>query len=264
LSRGRLFVAQWLLIGIGGALLLVWTAAWLHARWNSGRDLASFEAARSALVQSRQEQAQQAETVALAPSLPNPDDASASGDGAERSGRPVKSLTEQRLPESADPDTTDWSPARIEHYQASLQQHTGLPEALLRIPVIDLEVPVITGTDELTLNRAVGRIPGTARIQGPGNLGLAGHRDGFFRGLKDVAPGDLIEVVTLEGNRVYAISDIWIVDPSDISVLAPTDQPSLTLVTCYPFYFVGHAPQRYIVRAVLTSADEALTVAGPG
>ncbi len=259
MSRGRLFVAQWLLIGIGGVLLLVWTGAWLHARWNSHRDLASFEAARSALMQSQQEQ-----SAALAPTLPNPDDASVLSDPARPVAGPLKSLTEQRLPDSADPDTTDWSPARIEHYQASLQQHTGLPEALLRIPVIDLEVPVITGTDELTLNRAVGRIPGTARVQGAGNLGLAGHRDGFFRGLKDVAPGDLIEVVTLEGNRVYAISDIWIVDPSDISVLAPTDQPSLTLVTCYPFYFVGHAPQRYIVRAVLTSADEAVTVAGPG
>ena len=69
------------------------------------------------------------------------------------------------LPEPAQPDTTDWSAARIEHYQASLEQHEGLPEALLRIPSIDLEVPVITGTDELTLNRAVGRIPGTARIR---------------------------------------------------------------------------------------------------
>ena len=259
LVKDRLFVAQWLLIGIGSVLLLVWTGAWLHARWNSNRDLASFEAARTALQQSQQEQA-----AALAPTLPGPDEASALPDIAETAAGQARSLTEQRLPDSADPDTADWSSARIEHYQASLEQHTGLPEALLRIPVIDLEVPVITGTDELTLNRAVGRIPGTARLQGVGNLGLAGHRDGFFRGLKDVAPGDLIEVVTLEGNRVYAISDIWIVDPSDISVLAPTDQPSLTLVTCYPFYFVGHAPQRYIVRAVLTSTDETVTVAGPG
>ena len=74
-------------------------------------------------------------------------------------------------------------------------------------------------------------------------------------------PGDRIELVTLGGIRLYEISDIWIVNPDDVSVLAPTDEPSLTLVTCYPFYFVGNAPQRYIVRAVLAGEEE---MAGPG
>ncbi|MGB5209655.1 MAG: class D sortase [Gammaproteobacteria bacterium] len=256
MSKDRLFIAQWLLIGTGCALLLVWAGAWVHAQWNSHRDVAAFEAARAA---SQQQAAALAESRAnQAPKIRSELSSSESGTG------PAVSAMPQRLPDPAQPDTADWSPARIEHYQASLDEHTGLPEALLRIPVIDLEVPVITGTDELTLNRAVGRIPGTARLRGPGNLGLAGHRDGFFRGLKDVAPGDLIELVTLEGNRTYSISEIWIVDPSDISVLAATDKPSITLVTCYPFYFVGHAPQRYIVRAELTEDAEAITVAGPG
>ena len=114
---------------------------------------------------------------------------------------------------------------------------------------------MLDGTDNLTLNRAVGRIAGTARPGEPGNLGIAGHRDGFFRGLKDLAPGGELELETLDGAQlVYTVRDIWIVQPEDVHVLDPTPEPSLTLVTCFPFYHVGSAPERYIVRAVLGRA----------
>jgi sortase A len=101
------------------------------------------------------------------------------------------------------------------------------------------------------LNRGAGRIKGTARIDQVGNLGIAGHRDGFFRVLKDVEIGDNIDMLTYQGNRQFVVSSITIVDPTDVSVLASTDNSTITLVTCYPFYYVGHAPKRYIVKGEL-------------
>ena len=88
-------------------------------------------------------------------------------------------------------DFSQWSDQRIAAYKESLKTKTDLPLAILRVPKINLEVPVFNDTDDLTLNRGVGRIIGTARIGEPGNLGIAGHRDGFFRGLKDVGPSGL-------------------------------------------------------------------------
>jgi sortase A len=105
------------------------------------------------------------------------------------------------------------------------------------------------------LNRGVGRILGTAQLGQPGNLGIAGHRDGFFRGLKDVGPDDVIEVIRPGQTDFYAITQIQIVDPGNVSVLAPTSTQTLTLVTCYPFYFIGNAPQRYIVTASYQISD---------
>ena len=106
------------------------------------------------------------------------------------------------------------------------------------------------GTDDFTLNRAVGHIDDTAVPGTNGNSGIAGHRDGFFRGLKDIGPDDVIELETLQGKEVYRVERTWVVSPEDVSVLDTTPARSLTLVTCYPFYYVGPAPQRYIVRAV--------------
>jgi sortase A len=97
----------------------------------------------------------------------------------------------------------------------------------------------------------VGWIEGTAALGVSGNLGLAGHRDGYFRGLKDLKIGDVIEVQTVERTMRYRVDETLIVEPSDVFVLEPTQEPSITLVTCYPFYFVGHAPQRYIVKGRL-------------
>jgi len=108
---------------------------------------------------------------------------------------------------------------------------------------------VLEGTDDLVLNRGVGHIDGTPRPGEPGNVGIAGHRDGFFRGLKDVTAGDVIEVETLSQRLRYRIQSLTIVSPQSVDVLEPTAEPALTLVTCYPFYYVGSAPQRFIVRA---------------
>jgi sortase A len=149
------------------------------------------------------------------------------------------------------PDFSLWSAKRVKGYQESLAAHFAPALALLRIPKINLEVPVLEGTDDLSLNRAVGHITGTAKPGENGNVGIAGHRDGFFRGLKDVSTGDTIEIVTPDGVNRYVIDEITVVEPANVSVLAPRADPSITLVTCYPFYFIGSAPQRYIVRASL-------------
>lgn len=146
-------------------------------------------------------------------------------------------------------DFTQWSPQRIAAYQDSLRTKTDMPLAILRISKINLEVPVFNDTDDLTLNRGLGRIVGTAQIGEPGNIGIAGHRDGFFRGLKDVGRNDIVELIRPGGTDQYVITEIQIVGPEDVRVLDPTPVRTLTLVTCYPFYFVGSAPQRYVVTA---------------
>ena len=90
---------------------------------------------------------------------------------------------------------------------------------------------------------------GTANPGENGNMAIAGHRDGFFRGLKDLGVGDTIEMATMGRTATYIIHRITIVDPDNVSVLKPGPHASLTLITCYPFYFVGSAPKRYIVQA---------------
>ncbi len=154
---------------------------------------------------------------------------------------------------SDEPDYTLWSSKRINDYHESNAQRDDPPLAILSIDKLGLKVPVYNGTDEINLNRGAGRIKGTARVDAPGNLGIAAHRDGFFRVLKDVEIGDSMGLLTNQGEKEFVVSSITIVDPKDISVLAPTDDQTITLVTCYPFYFVGHAPKRYIVKGELIS-----------
>jgi sortase A len=154
---------------------------------------------------------------------------------------------------SMEPDYSLWSEKRINDYHISQTQRDDAPLGILSIDKLNLKVPIYNGTDEINLNRGAGRIKGTARIDKPGNLGIAAHRDGFFRVLKDIELGDSIDMLTQQGKTEFVVSSITIVDPTDISVLAPTDDKSITLVTCYPFYFVGHAPKRYIVKGELLS-----------
>jgi sortase A len=159
-------------------------------------------------------------------------------------------------PQAAVPDTIDqslWSPQRVATFAASLTS-AGAPRGVLRIPSLALAVPVYEGTGELALNRGAGHIEGTAQLSAEGNIGLAAHRDGFFRPLKDIALDAEIQLDAGGELLRYRVVDISIVTPEDVHVLAPTPIPSITLVTCYPFYFVGNAPQRYIVRAELTDA----------
>jgi len=151
-------------------------------------------------------------------------------------------------------DSSLWSSKRIAAYEESLAAQFAPPLAILRIRTIHLEAPVLPGTDDLALNRGVGLIDGTSRPGEGGRIGIAGHRDGFFRGLKDIGPGDMLELETLERIDLYRVDEIVIVKPDDVSVLRPTTKPTLSLVTCYPFYFMGSAPQRYIVTASLVGS----------
>jgi sortase A len=133
-----------------------------------------------------------------------------------------------------------------------------LPAAVigrLEIANLHLTAMVREGADAGTLRRAVGHIPGTALPGGTGNVGLAGHRDTFFRPLRNIQLNDAIELRTEHGTYRYLVEFTRIVGPRDVRVLASSDAQSLTLVTCYPFYYVGSAPKRFIVRAGLVSAD---------
>jgi sortase A len=149
---------------------------------------------------------------------------------------------------AARPDQSLWSPERIRDYQASLGTVTDVPVAVLRVPELHLEVPVFATDTELHLNRGAGLIAGMGLPDTGGNVGIAGHRDGYFRVLKDIEPGQLIEVETATRTHRFRVVSTEIVDPRDVRVLADTLDPTLTLVTCYPFYFLGSAPQRFIVR----------------
>ena len=153
------------------------------------------------------------------------------------------------------PDLSLWDPERIAAWRRASTEHAPPPLAVLRIPKLRLEVAVLPGTDDFTLNRAVGHVEDTALPGTEGNSAIAGHRDGFFRGLKDMADGDAIELETPRGKEMYRVERIWVVTPEDISVLDATPARSITLITCYPFYHVGPAPQRYIVRAVRSKPE---------
>jgi sortase A len=124
----------------------------------------------------------------------------------------------------------------------------------LEIPRLKLSVMVREGADEGTLRRAVGHIPGTALPGNMGNVGLAGHRDTFFRALQDIREDDTIEFQTTGGTYHYIVKSTKIVTPRDVSVLAASGGENLTLVTCYPFYYVGSAPKRFIVHASQVAA----------
>jgi len=119
----------------------------------------------------------------------------------------------------------------------------------IEIPRLGVSAIVRAGSDARTLSLAVGHIPGTALPGEPGNVGLAGHRDTFFRQLRNIRSDDRISIATVEGTYAYRVERTAIVDPSDVWVLDPTDEGTLTLVTCYPFSYVGSAPQRFVVRA---------------
>jgi sortase A len=151
-------------------------------------------------------------------------------------------------------DRSEWSSERVRQFEEA----RGLPpEAMARldVPDVGLSVMVLDGTDAWTLNRAVGRIEGTARPGEDGNVGIAGHRDGFFRGLRHLEIGDPLRLTSLEGVAHYEVVELSVVGPADVDVLGPTAEPTLTLVTCYPFYYVGDAPERFIVRAQRTRVE---------
>ncbi len=122
--------------------------------------------------------------------------------------------------------------------------------ALIKIPRIGMSVVVIEGTSARTLRRAAGHIPGTGLPGQPGNVGISGHRDTFFQPLENIRPNDIITLSTLFGEYRYKVVSTKVVSPYDVTVLKTSRNEILTLVTCFPFYFVGPAPDRFIVRAV--------------
>jgi sortase A len=119
----------------------------------------------------------------------------------------------------------------------------------IEIPRLLFSAVVLEGIDKTTLRRVVGHIPGTALPGQPGNVGLAGHRDTFFRPLKDLRARDEIQFSTVRGDFKYVVESLLVVEPENVSVLAPSGDNVLTLVTCYPFFYVGAAPRRFVVRA---------------
>jgi sortase A len=121
----------------------------------------------------------------------------------------------------------------------------------LEIPRLDVSVMVLEGVASRTLRIAAGHIPGTAIPGNSGNIGIAAHRDSFFRGLSGIEPNDRIRFRTASKTIVYRVVSTQIVKPDDVSVLNPTDTDTLTLVTCYPFYYIGPAPKRFIVKAAV-------------
>jgi sortase A len=214
-GRGAWLVAERVAWALGLGALAIWGAIYVAGVLGARQDLKRFDVLRA----SQPEQSTQV-------------------------GKP-KSLTQ-----AATPDLALWDMKRVKAWQAALTRPAPSPLAVLRIPRIRLEVAVLPGTDDFVLDRAVGHIEDTALPGTDSNCGIAGHRDGFFRGLKDIAVGDAIELETLKGREMYHVERTWIVAPEDVSVLDPTRVRALTLVTCYPFYFIGSAPQRFIVRAV--------------
>ena len=136
-------------------------------------------------------------------------------------------------------EAPDW-PARIDR---------GEDIGRIEIPRLHISSIVRQGVDDTTLSRAVGHVPYTALPGQKGNVGLAAHRDSYFRELRGVRDGDLIRLITPKGTFEYHVESLKIVFPTNVEVLDPTPNPSLTLVTCYPFNYVGHAPKRFIVRA---------------
>jgi sortase A len=129
--------------------------------------------------------------------------------------------------------------------------NSAQPLGRIEIPSIDLSAIFVEGVDPRTLRRAVGHIPGTALPGTAGNVGLSGHRDTFFRRLGGVRHGDAIWLTTREGRYQYVVESAQIVRPDERIVLNNVGRPALTLVTCYPFYYVGPAPRRYVVHASL-------------
>ncbi len=133
----------------------------------------------------------------------------------------------------------------------------GDPIGRVEIPRIGVGTVIVEGDGDLTLAYAAGHIPGTALPGGTGNAALAGHRDGVFRGLARIRRGDVISITTPTGKYRYLVDSLRVVKPEDVSVLRPTRRPTLTLVTCYPFRYIGAAPERFIVRAKLDGSTPA-------
>jgi sortase A len=147
----------------------------------------------------------------------------------------------------------------LEKQISAHQEHTlSLPKAAARqgdvlgrieIPRLGLMIAILEGTSAKTLRLGVGHIKGTALPGEPGNTGIAGHRDTFFRPLKDIRTNDEIQIQTVTGISRYQVDWVQVVAPGDTEILDPAGASSITLITCYPFHLIGAAPERFVVHA---------------
>ncbi|HEV8580296.1 MAG TPA: class D sortase [Thermoanaerobaculia bacterium] len=173
-----------------------------------------------------------------------------------REGKLLDEAADVRPPASVASETD-----ALETFRDARGRSGPAPEGTLvgriEIPRLGVSAIVLEGIGKKTLRRGVGHIPETPLPETGGNVGLAAHRDSFFRELKDIRKNDIITLKTLEGTYEYRVEWTRIVQPEDVEVLAGTGAPALTLVTCYPFYYVGSAPERFIVRAVRTEEQAA-------
>jgi sortase A len=149
-----------------------------------------------------------------------------------------------------------WSQARgareLERPGSLTASHpTGGVVGRLEIPRLSLSTVVFEGADEDVLERGAGHVPGSALPGDRGNTVVAAHRDTFFRPLRGIRTGDLVKIHTPLKDNVYVVKSARVVEPDEVSVLKPTREPALTLITCYPFRYIGPAPERFVVRAVL-------------
>ena len=166
-----------------------------------------------------------------------------------------KALKEPRQSKSSEPPSLSPQPpvvadpvsVRLERLRAAGPE--GSPLGRIEISTLGVEVMILEGVEPRTLRRAVGHIPGTALPGQRGNVALAGHRDTFFRSLRDIPKDAEITLTTLHGSYRYRVDSTIVVEPQAVEVLADSPDATLTLVTCYPFDFIGHAPKRFIVRA---------------
>ena len=162
---------------------------------------------------------------------------------AQRNARDaLRKAAEERLPAPALEDVTETAPRSPVDIGAAI--------ATLSIPRIGLSAAVLHGSDAKTLRRAPGHLEHTAYPGETGNAVIAGHRDTFFRPLRNVRVGDDIFLDASSRRFHYRVTSLQVVNPREVSVLAPTDEATLTLITCYPFWVLGHAPDRFIVRAI--------------
>jgi len=151
---------------------------------------------------------------------------------------------------SAEPGPSPEQTAAAAHATGPAALPIGEAMGRIEVPRLHVSAAVANGDDDGTLRVAIGHLPDTPFPWEAGNSALAGHRDTFFRQLRNIRVGDEMRVATPYGDFSYQVSRTTIVTPDDLSVLEPTTEPTLTLITCYPFSYVGHAPKRFIVQAV--------------
>jgi sortase A len=238
--KRRLEAALWI-AGVVTLTIVGW--GWIDARLYQARQERLFEEALQAAV----EPAAGGEAAPREPAAADPSD----GVSPERvqPAEPAPGAQPSREPAAAATRRE-----RATSRPAEPRAASGPLLARLTVPRLDMSVMVAPGLDSRTLRRAAGHITGTAPVGSGGNVGLAGHRDSFFRPLRHVRVGDEIVLTTPEAVSTYRVEWTEVVTPEATEVLRPTPYPALTLVTCYPFTYVGTAPDRLVVRARLVES----------